>query len=329
MTASSTREVDQVLALARGPRPEGNPFSHPAYRALFASAQAAAPAVRDELNRALLPGLAVPDPFQAACIALTCGTIVEYGASASVAGEPIIQRIAEALTAGETIDDVVLRYFGIAAMAHLCRDMGLRRAARRMPGLRRELASAEDRVKEAWFMGVVLDLIDDLELLVIAPEQGRGFRVGLEAVKNNFHLFTLLQGSLIGDPAEGWLDAEPVDPEVVAVATGEAPPRVDLDDRQRFHFHDWSAISGEGVLRRDLHSTLWGEGTPLDIPLHEGRPVVLLGAPIFGGRSWDSNIFASVHDALRSRAQVIAKLTDAEVAAELASMAARSRDLKF
>lgn len=325
----SVREVDEVLALVRGPRPEGNPFSHPAYRALFARAEAATVDERDGLNGALLPGLAVPDPYQAACVALTCGTLVEYGASASVAGEPIMQRMAEAFTAGEGMDDVALRYFGVAAMAHLCRDKGLRRTARRMPALRAELASAEDRVQEAWFIGVVLDLIDDLELLVLAPDQGRGFRVRLEAVKNNFHLFTLLQGSLIGDPAEGWLSAEPIDPEVVAVATGEAPPREDLDDRQRFHFHDWSALSGEGELRRDLHSTLWGEGTPLDIPLHQGRPVVLLGAAIFGGRSWDSNIFASVHDALRSRAQVIAKLTHAEVAAELTSIAARSRDLKI
>src|SRR5205085_10399264 len=101
------------------------------------------------------------------------------------------------------------------AMAHLSRSVPLRRAARRIDGLAAALAAIEDRVREAWFVRTALALVDDLEVLVLAPAARRGYRLHIEAVRSNFHLFTLVQGALIGDPAAGWLEAEPCDPDVL------------------------------------------------------------------------------------------------------------------
>lgn len=326
-------EVERVLALARstgrgnpGSSPGGDPFGGPEFRALFLRARAAEPEELDGLVSELVPGLAVDSSFYAACVALSCGTLVEYGASPSIAGAAIAARLLRELDDPDLAQQTG-QYLCLATMAHLCRDRALRQQVRRDHGVPASLERMQPRVQHTWFVRTVLELVDDLELLVIAPEQRRAFRVRADAVRTCFHLFTLVQGALIGDPARGLLEGEPEDPELVALATGAQPHMTVLPARQRFHFHDWSALSPEGVLRHDLRSTIWGEASPADIPAHDGVPVVLLGRPVLGGRSWDTNFFANIHDALRSGVTVLHTLEEAEVDAALASIAARAAQL--
>jgi len=314
-------EVKAVLAFARGPRVRGNPFDAPAFRNFFDCARYATNAQCSDLIRELLVGLEVPDAFQAGCIAVTCGTLVESGGDPTLASTAIAARLAKEAATPVT-DSEVMRFLSIAAMAHLCRGVAMRQDARRIPELVVNLERWRERLPEVGFVLQVLDLVDDLEILVLAPGQHKGFRVRLEAVSTNFHLFTLLQGALIGDPAKGWLPAKAVDPRILAVATGETPAQSVLKDYQRFHFHDWSALRSDGSLCNDLRSTIWGEGSPREIPCHEGSPIVLVGPPLLGGRSWDSGFFANIHDALRSRAEVMAQLSVTEVDNALAKIAA-------
>ena len=55
------------------------------------------------------------------------------------------------------------------------------------------------------------------------------------------------------------------------------------------------------------------EGRPESIPEFEGERVLILGPPVFATRSWDSNFFANIHDALRSAVRVVDVLTAEEV----------------
>jgi hypothetical protein len=320
-----TEEVQRLLALVGGTYAGGDPFATPEFRAMFALARAGQREDLDGLLTELSPGIEVTDPFYAACVALCCGTLVEYGGSPAVAGEAIAARLFRELD-GEVAPQAG-QFLCLSAMAHLCRDRALRQRVRARFGVPESLERAEEHVRHTWFVRTVLELTDDLELLVLAPEVRRGYRVRADAVASCFHLFTLLQGALIGDPAQGWLDAEPEDPEILAIATGEARHVRPATASQRFHFHNWSALAPDGRLRDDLGSSIWGESSPAEIPHHEGSAVVLVGPPVLGGRAWDTNFFANIHDALRSSVTVLEQLSESRVTALLTSMAARSAAL--
>jgi hypothetical protein len=318
-------EVQRLLALVAGAYAGGDPFATPEFRALFTLARQGQGEDLDGLLAELAPGLEVADPFHAACVALTCGTLVEYGGSPAVAGDAIVARLFRELDGA--IAPQAGQFLCLATMAHLCRDRELRQRVRARFGVPASLEGAQEQVRHTWFVRTVLELTDDLELLVLAPDARRGYRVRVDAVASSFHLFTLLQGALIGDPAQGWLEAEPEDAEILAIATGEGRHLEVLAASQRFHFHNWSALGGDGQLRNDLRSSIWGEASPAAIPHHDGVAVVLLGPPVLGGRSWDTNFFACIHDALRSSATILATLSQAQVTERLASIAARSAAL--
>ncbi|HEY5921723.1 MAG TPA: hypothetical protein VIV11_08630 [Kofleriaceae bacterium] len=301
-----------AIDVVRRIRPGELPFNDPAFRALFEFAETTDAEGLAALIRALAAELANPNPFRASCIAITCGTLVEWGASPSIAGLAIVDRLRSA-AAGSPPDLDAMTMFDQAAMAHLCRSVELRVAARK---------SGAGEIDDAPFTSIVLGLVDDLELLVLAPAHAKGYRARLEAIKTNAHLFTLLQGAVLGD-----LPGEPVDPKVIAVATGEQRHSELLTDHQRFRFDDWSALVGPNQLASDLRGFLPVDASPSDIrPLRDGRRVVLLGEPQLGGRSWDSNFFANVHDALRSSVVIVERLTPAAVRDELANILAQVSD---
>jgi hypothetical protein len=123
---------------------------------------------------------------------------------------------------------------------------------------------------DTWLHGLLLVL--DLEpLLVLHPASGQGFEVTIGGLGDNYQLHTLLAYRLIPSliagepPLESWVDAASVGPEL------EPPGGI----RGQFELSD---ASGE---------TIWNEGRPCDIPLFEGRRVVVLGPPPYA-RSWNA-----------------------------------------
>lgn len=298
--------VAAAIAVYRRLRPGEPPWNDRAVRAMFEAAERAAPAERDAMARELAVEVTNADTYRASCIAISLGTFVEYGADPAIAGLAIVDRI-RAIPDDEASDPQALKMFDQAAMAHLCRSMPLRIAARANGPI--------DEVTAFWTSGV-LALVDDLELLVLAPEHARGWRVRLEAIKTCAHLFTLLQAAVIPP-----LPGEPADPEVVGIATGELPLRHAVHDHQRFRFDDWTGLATETTFAPGLGGFLPVDLSPAQIrPLPDGRRVVLIGTPLFGGRSWDAGFFANVHDALRSRVEIVETLGEDRVRAELAAI---------
>ena len=174
------------------------------------------------------------------------------------------------------------------------------------------LINLREHNREANFVATTLSFTDEMELLVLHPGEGRGFRVALEAVNTNFHLFTLLQGELIGG---GHLPGEPLDEKIQGLATGVIPHEELTSDQERFHFYNWAGLLPDGTLAgQDTQTWIWGETHPDEIPEFEGTRVVILGSPVLGMRAWDSNFFANIHDALRSSVSVREELSAEEVA---------------
>lgn len=270
------------------------------------------------------PLIRAADPFRGSSIAINCGTLVEWGADPDVVFPHLLAELPRhlalarralernAASPGALFDadpDAAkaaagLVFLLLATMTVICRKAAYRQALRANPEIRANVEALRESSREADFVAQVLDLIDDVDLLVLAPNERKGFRVRLEAVNYNAHLFTLLQAALIGG---GHLEGEPLDEEVVAVARGEAAPTHVLTDHARFHFSPWYELTSDDPFVGSIGAivALPVDGNPAGIPEFHGVPVVLIGPKVFGSRQWDNGFFANIHDALKSRAEII------------------------
>ncbi|GIH72901.1 hypothetical protein [Sphaerimonospora thailandensis] len=121
----------------------------------------------------------------------------------------------------------------------------------------------------------LLAVLDDEPLIVLHRESGRGYRVTIGGIGDNFQLHTLLAHVLTGPSADGLLEGvRPPDPEWVAAATAGALEPVSGRIEGRFNLVD---AYGEWI---------WNEGVPADIPLLDGHRVVVLDPPPYQ-RVWN------------------------------------------
>jgi hypothetical protein len=314
----------------------GDTFAHPALVGLVRFVRGlGSRANLDATLTAVAPMIRAADPFRGATIALTCGSLVEMGGDPGAVFPHLLSELPrhlalarraqerEEMALGELFDadpdaaraDIGLKYLLLATMTVICRKPEFRQALRANPQIVADVEALRDAHREADFVARVLELTDDLELIVLAPNEQKGWRVRLEAVASCAHLFTLLQAALIDG---GHLAGEPADPEVVAAATGEAMPALVLPDYARLHFQTWNGLNPDGTLSgMNLASWIGVEVSPADIPACDGAPVVLVGPTVVGSRGWDSNFFANIHEALRSRAEIVEVLPREQVAAWL------------
>lgn len=296
----------------------------------------------NELIAGVAPLIRAADPFRGGTVAINCGTFVEAGGDPDLVFPHLLAELPRHLALarrarerGEIAPGALfdadpdaaraaagLMYFLLATMTVICRKASYRQALRANPEIVAGVEALRDGSAEADFVAQVLALTDDLELLVLAPNERKGFRVRLEAVASNAHMFSLLQAELIGG---GHLAGEPLDEEVVAVARGESAPTQLLFDEARFHYYHWFGLNPDGtfmesaVPRWPPADPCWpGVGQcPADIARLDGMPILLIGPKVFGFRKWDNNFFANIHDALKSRAEIVEVLPAERVAAWL------------
>lgn len=320
---------------------DGEIFAGPVCQDFFRRCHGANVADLNAALSALMPALRSADFYHAGIVAILCGTLVEWGGDPAIAVGAIGERLRGQVSLAANVaprweTDTPEAVFGDApeafgahrtvhltlraVMAMICRDMAARQRVRSIAGLADALEELEPYVPEADFLRQTLALTDGMELVVLHPELRRGFRVSLEAVGTNFHLFTLLQDAVIGDPAQGFLPGAPTDKKTMAIARGEEPPIEDAYDSARFQFHNWFGLLPNGTVDgANMASWIWGEGAPADIDPFDGERVVLLGKTVLASRSW-SGFFLHIHDALRSDVRVTARLSDAEVTGYLDRM---------
>jgi hypothetical protein len=290
---------------------------------------------RTELNELLAevaPLIRVTDSFRAGVMAINCGTLVEMGGDPAIVFPHLLAVLPQYLATArrateqkkkppETIfaddPDVAkasagLSFLMLCTMTVICRKMECRQALRANVGVVEGIAALRAHNREADFVSQVLDYTDGIEILVLAPETRQGFRFALEAINNNFHLFTMVQSALIlGEHMPG----DPPDPEMYGIATGETPqPQVRLD-YARWHFYSWDGLQPDGKFAAtDFRTWISGNAKPTEIPTLDGTRIAILGPMVLGRRSWNSNEFACIHDALRSRADIVEVLSDEQVA---------------
>jgi len=279
-------------------------------------------------------------------IATVCGVLVERGGDPTIALEPILDRITTQLARVSEFVSVMQQHLGVehpnqvapgdwpalgqahpeqawvigewfalnfvggAAMTMLCRDVNARQRSRQRIELVHAAESARSDQPYAYYLAELLAMVDEERLLVLNTVRKVGYRVRLTAVRNNFHLFTLLQDALIPhDPRLNGL--------AISIAKSERMlPSVSPSEWSEFGEHDaalrsfntWMAMKADGAVQtleesQERPHWIWGEMKPTEIPMFDGERIVLLG-PLDSPRSWEVAFFVPLHSALRSSVRV-------------------------
>lgn len=256
----------------------------------------------------------------AGVVALACGALVEHGGDPKRPLDALLGRLPEVLAGAAAFadacraraeadgDDAIERYgdevaktmpaetvawgaldlFASAVIAVLARSSDARRRAR--PELLKRARAVADLHERAKFLAEMLRVLDDEILLVLHPESGRGWKVRVAGISDNFQLHTLLADALIGDPEKGLLAGRRPDPRVAAAARdGAVDPSAALAEGA-FDLMSWQALRPDRTLTAGQEGSTHGirsEGVPDDIEKFEGVRVVLLGPPPYH-RTWDA-----------------------------------------
>jgi len=144
---------------------------------------------------------------------------------------------------------------------------------------RERLIAAAEAVREHigtahWLYGLLM-VLDDEPLTILHRPTGRGYRVIISGIGDNFQLHTLLAARLVGDESQGLLPGEPPSSAAIAAATDGS----DLTPA--------GGITGQFNLVDGYGQWIWNEGRPADIPQLADERVVVLDPPPYP-RSWNA-----------------------------------------
>lgn len=309
MLATAT---DQLIALIRGDGSSLEDLNRTAQGLLAAARQAS----REERNDALRSLAALfAERVRTSPIAVMCGALVEMGADPTPVIGPLMERLPSLLNgAGALLDACLaedpksnqksfeesrkrkatelpgpsaaweaLTQYWCFAIAVLSKSPEARAAAA-------PLKSAADKIAGyqpgCGWIGQMLSVLHQAPVVVIEPQTRSGILGRISGMADNFQLNVLLMD---GFPlADG---APPrVSPEVVEVASGRGPQKIDGMVHGSWNLYTWRALRPGLKLPDpdDLDSKntwIWNEGTPEQIPVLDGRRVILLG-PASYLRGW-------------------------------------------
>lgn len=300
------------------------------------------PAALNDGIRQLIAGLQVPDVFVACRCAIMIGALVERGGDPSLGFTAVLDRLEALMPLWKRTSQLLEHHCGIqhvsalteamldvmarvdldcvkmvlgvscivpAAMAMLARVPANRIAARQREAFVDGLSELAGRDHHAFFLDETLSAVDDMPLLLLHLDQKRGALVRLDFVRNNFHLFSLIQTALV---TEGVFDGAEPNRDLMDLATGtslHAAETITHDDAT-YDYLNWTAIQPDGTV--DRTNQVQGELSPAALFQHEQTPVLLL-TDHHSPRQWDAGFFRPYHEYLRSGLRIEKVLSPQEV----------------
>ncbi|MEV6115900.1 hypothetical protein AB0L59_26175 [Streptomyces sp. NPDC052109] len=162
------------------------------------------------------------------------------------------------------------------ALAVLCRSTEVRRrhASEILP-ICRDLAALERHDLKC--LAYALAVLNDEPLVVLHRPTGTGFEIRISGIGDNFQLHTLLAHVLVGG---GQVPGTPPSAESVRLATDPEPAQ---GRTQTIATGAFELLTADG-------EQIWNEGLPDDIPVVEGRRLLVLDEPTYR-RSWNADRF--------------------------------------
>jgi len=319
---------------------------------------AVAGATAAEANAALseLAGyISLDDLSRAAFLALVCGALVENGCDPSALSQPLSRRLQSLLESSARLADACITHMPKPegedddpaeafekAKQQVARAMPLENAAwealnefwrpaiavfsvspsarAEAHGLRDLAAKVADHHEGGHWLRLMLSVLDNEPVLAIEPQTRLGMLARMSGVVDNFQLNVLLMDTF---PRSGIPARRRVPKRVADVARGLGPQQTDDTVTGAWNLYTWRAIE-PGLCLPDpsdygaRNCWVWNEGSPEDIPVFEGRRVILLG-PASYSRSWRCQ---RMFDGLPANLAVERQLTEGEVTDWLQRMAA-------
>ena len=267
------------------------------------------------------------DPYMASLAAIYGGTLVEQSAPPALLAPALVARFIqnvplaatflEAQASFDTHPDgfrafAGMRFLILALMTSLSRDTAARIAARNTPDFmdsleRLRTADHQEQIQPFHYIYSLMHTFDG-ELDIIFPHLMRGFSIKVEAVQNSFHLFSLLQAHF-HDLSEqiGLTDYPPISPDLYNFIHGDFfNEGLPTEDFARHAFSDWTAWTPTKQGNPGVQGFIPGDLSVAHIPSLNGRITILVSEnPVFGSRAWNIALFPPLHDALRTRFELI------------------------
>ncbi len=313
--------TEEMIAVACDPRYTEEERSQVASSLLEAARWAPEEDVQESLGE-LAGHINMEDHAGASLLALLCGAMIEMGHDAAPLVGPIMYRLGSLLESIEELVDACLARVpesvdedsdpaeafeqvradlaprmpvaGAAwdalercwapAFTVFSADAGARSRAGHLRALARKVGEHHDT---AHWLAVLLSVLDDEPIVAIEPSTMLGILGRISGVVENMQLHVLLMDEFPSpDPAAG----PRVSRRVADIARGEGPQQIDEGVTGAWNLYTWKAIQ-PGYRLPDptdygsKDTWIWGEGISEDIPLFEGRRVILLGPPSYA-REW-------------------------------------------
>jgi hypothetical protein len=292
-----------------------------AHQAVVRRASRADAAELTDAVRALAPGLAEVPLGNGGQLAVLAGGLIELGADLAPVLDTLVMRVVDGLERAarfpalwelvsggadppapkdvEQVSEVLERFSATAerlghtaaharALAEGWFTVGdwvpgllvplQRKEVRQTLPQRERLTRAADALCEDvdvvhWLYGL-LRVLDDESVIVLHRASSRGYEMTIGGIGDNFQLHLLLAATLIGDPGRGLIPGTPPKPQWLRAATdGEMEPP--------------GGIYGQFNLVDAFGEWIWNEGRPADIPLLDGRRVIVVDPPPYE-RSWNA-----------------------------------------
>jgi hypothetical protein len=163
----------------------------------------------------------------------------------------------------------------VQPVLYLCQRKDVRAMLPERARLTAAIAATREHIGTAhWLYGLLL-VLDDEPLIVLHRATGRGYRVTISGIGDNFQLHTMLAATLIGDESQGMLPGQRPTPAQISAATDGEDLEPAGGMRGSFNLVD---ANGDWI---------WNEGRPADIPAIDGTRVIVLDPPPYA-RGWNA-----------------------------------------
>jgi hypothetical protein len=274
----------------------------------------------EEALRALGEHLNLDDAERAGIVSLVCGALVERGCDATPIAGPLIERLKSLLELSTALAEKcearmpalekdedpeaalnavrnqvapnmvkesaawdALEKFWPVTIAVFSTDAALRAKAKPLRDLAGRLSKRH--IAGHW-LKFMLSVLDNEPILVLEPETRLGIEGRISGVVDNFQLNILIMDAF----PRGLFARRRVSQSAVDIVRGGGPQRGEETVVGTWNLYTWKALGVDGKLppAKDMGADkqwIWNEGVPDDIPVFEGRRVVLLGPPSYQ-RSW-------------------------------------------
>jgi hypothetical protein len=219
-------------------------------------------------------------------LAMLAGALVEIGADVSCFPAATFDLLCAQLSLIQGPEDeteLPEAYYLVERAASTClsRSVELRKTLPQKSAL---LASLRRYQERYGFIGKMVQVLDDEELLVLHLPTKRAFRCTMHGVADSFQLHVLILGAM----ADVGIAVPAPSSEVFAAASDGTEPS-DATAESDWQLKNWYDLCEDGAHRKSKEhdSWIWNEGVPADIATFDGARVVLV-EPSKMHRSWNA-----------------------------------------